>query len=308
MTVQRPLTDDLHAVRRPERRDRKDQVGRQGRGSREIRSPTHGGSRRRAHVGRQISRTPGRARPVRGRHVLDVGEVGGRPRVRRVARQVVDVQSESLRSEEGEVHLEMALGHIGREASLVDPVRPLERIDRWSGVPDAPCDRRDRDGPGRRTLPRSSNDEAPDQRSDEGGGEQGSCATVPSSSRRPRAGQLRLTASPGPRPLPNDPVHDRAGEIRDLLGRADPHRRADPGRSLLECPTPSATHDVHIRCLRLASRQVDAVHPRRDKGLHAFAVHVPASSSAIAAQSACRARNIRLFTVPTATPSTSAAS
>jgi hypothetical protein len=94
----------------------------------------------------------------------------------------VDVQSESLGREEGDVHLEMALGHVGREASLVDPVRPLERIDRRSGVPDAPRHRRYRDGSGRRTLPRSSNEEAPDQRSDEGGGEQGSSATAPSSS------------------------------------------------------------------------------------------------------------------------------
>ena len=109
-------------------------------------------------------------------------------------------------------------------------------------------------------------------------------------------------------PLPRHRRHDRLDEVRHRLGGADPHGAADPRRPSSEHLAPEASLRVGRGGLGLLRQHPFPVQPGGQDELRLLAVHVASSSSAIARQSACRARNILLFTVPTATPSTSAVS
>ena len=207
-----------------------------------------------------------------------------------------------MRREERQVHRQGAHRHAGGEPALGDRVRPLERVDRGRGAAHAQLDlagpRRARKG-----MPRAAHHEAPDHDAGDRGGGRRQQRT-----RADRAPRPRSPARGSCRPARHR-RHDPVGEVGDVLGGADPYRRSYLQRAPLERGAGCARRNVRLDRAPLGRRQVRAVHRGRHERLRAAAVHRAASSStAIAAQSARRARNIRLFTVPTATPSTSAAS
>ena len=119
---------------------------------------------------------------------------------------------------------------------------------------------------------------------------------------------LAHEGNPRSSPLPRDGSHDRLYQVGHRLRSADPHGTADPRGSFAEGLASGARLCVRDGRGRLSHGHAITVHPGGQDELHRVAVHVASSSSAIARQRACRARNILLFTVPTATPRTSAVS
>ena len=124
-----------------------------------------------------------------------------------------------------------------------------------------------------------------------------------------RPGTAASEAARSARRLGRHPRHDGLGQVGHLFGRTDRtavRTRVERSSKVRQDAQPARWVSTPSRW---TDEQVRPVHARGDERLHVSTVHVVASSSpAIARHSAWRARNIRLFTVPTATPSTSEAS
>ena len=243
-----------------------------------------------------------RTRSIRCRHVLDVGQVGWRPCRRGIGGEIPNVQPEALRREERDVHLQHTVRHRGIEPVLLDQVAPLKGVHRRRH----PADRaRDQRGGcrGCSAGPRATDEQTAHEHAGDRGSDRRYQAVPPARGWTAREGARSA------RPFPRHAGHDRLGQVGHTLGGPDPHRRAHARGSLLERAARGAARNVGIHAGPLRRGEVLAVHPSREQRLHVSAVHGAASSSpAIARHSAWRARNMRLFTVPTATPSTSATS
>ena len=115
---------------------------------------------------------------------------------------------------------------------------------------------------------------------------------------RAGAGVLATRTGTG---LGRDARHDRAHQVGDRFRRPNADGRAHAERAGLERPASSTRRRMRIDGRAHAFGGALPIEASGEDGLRAVAVHRAASSSSSARQSAWRARNIRLFTVPTRT-------
>ena len=231
-----------------------------------------------------------------------------------VRRAIAHLEAETLRRPEGHVHLQETLGHVVGEPVLVDRVGALERVEGGGDVADVPDDGGRRDRPVVGSLPRATDQHAPQHDPGDRGGDR-RCQRQRSAVARAAEGCAPENETSVERGAEDDRIRSRAtatmmGSTRsgtDSAARIRTELRicADRDGERLAGGTPVG---MGIGGLGVPGAHPLAIHPSRQDELRALAVHVASSSSAIARQSACRARNILLFTVPTATPRTSAVS